>query len=247
MIASEKRVEEISKKSDSWPRRPNYGVSYKIKRYRKDCYRVLWEAFLRGELFPVEQALVEASVVEAGPLGDPRIVALSEQIETLSAIVALMQEHKAALLAEASGMAVVAANQQELLQRTDTISSQLDYVVALLEQLVGRQETLVGRQTTTETKVAKIDERTAHLTPAHAKYVHEMVDRIVQEIDRRNPGSTLNYARVYSQVYGRFKRYFRVAKYDQVADERFEEVKAWLQEELRRVRSGALPEQESLF
>ena len=117
----------------------------------------------------------------------------------------------------------------------------------MLEQLVGRQETLVGRQETTETKVAKIDERTAHLTPAHAKYVHEMVDRIVQEIDQRSPGSTLNYARVYAQVYGRFKRYFHVAKYDQVADERFEEVKAWLQEELRRVRSGTLPEQESLF
>ena len=165
---------------------------------------------------------------------------LSEQIETLSAIVELMQEHKAALLAEGSAMEAVAANQQELMTQTVMISSQLDYVVTMLEQLVGRQET-------TETKVAKIDERTAHLTPAHAKYVHEMVDRIVQEIDQRSPGSTLNYARVYAQVYGRFKRYFRVAKYDQVADERFEEVKAWLQEELRRVRSGTLPEQESLF
>ncbi len=72
--------------------------------------RALWGAFLRGELFPVEQALVEASVVEAGPLGDPRIVALSEQIETLSAIVELMQEHKAALVAEAGTIAVVEAN-----------------------------------------------------------------------------------------------------------------------------------------
>ena len=144
-------------------------------------------------------------------------------------------------------MVVVEANQRELLTRTDMISSQLDYVVALLEGLVGHQETLVGRQDTTETKVAKIDERTAHLTPTHAKYVHDAVDRIVQETDRRSPGSTLNYARVYAQVYGRFKRYFRVAKYDQVADERFEEVKAWLQAELRRVREGTLPEQESLF
>ena len=62
-----------------------------------------------------------------------------------------------------------------------------------------------------------------------------------------NKGSSLTYARVYAQVYGRFKRYFRVAKYDQVADERFEEVKAWLQGELRRVRGGTLQEQESLF
>ncbi len=230
------------------PTRVKPALQEKVQRYRRLCYRALWRAFQRGELFPVEEpTVVEGSVSAVAPPHDPRVVALSEQIETLSAIVELMQEHKASLLAEVGAMAVVEANQRQLLTRTDLISSQLDYVVTLLEGLVGRQETLVGRQETTETKVAKIDERTAHLTPAHAKYVHEMVDRIVQEIDRRSPGSTLNYARVYAQVYGRFKRYFRVAKYDQVADERFEEVKAWLQEELRRVRSGILPEQESLF
>jgi hypothetical protein len=225
------------------PKRVRADLQEKIKRYRRDCYRVLWEAFLRGELFPVEQTEVLASVVEAVPLGDPRVVALSEQIETLSAIVELMQEHKVALLAEGSAMSVVAANQQELMTSTDMISSQLDYVVTLLEQLVGRQETLAGRQETTETQVAKIDERTAHLTPQHAHDVREMVDRIVQETDRSSPGRPLTYA----QVYGRLKRQFRVAKYDQVSDERFEEVKAWLQEEWRRVRGGTLPEQENLF
>ena len=213
----------------------------RVQRYRGLCYRALWRAFQRGELFPVEEpTIVEASAPAVTQSHDPRVVALSEQIETLSAIVELMQEHKASLLAEAGWVAVVEANQRELLTRTDMISSQLDYVVTLLEGLVGRQET-------TETKVAKIDERTTHLTPAHAKYVHEMVDRIVQEIDRRSPGRPLTYAQVYAQVYGRFKRSFRVAKYDQVADERFEEVKTWLQGELRRVRGGTLPEQESLF
>jgi hypothetical protein len=93
------------------PKRVRADLQEKIKRYRRDCYRVLWEAFLQGELFPVEQTEVLASVVEAVPLGDPRVVALSEQIETLSAIVELMQEHKAALLAEGSAMSVVAANQ----------------------------------------------------------------------------------------------------------------------------------------
>jgi len=217
----------------------------RVQRYRGMCYRALWRAFQRGELFPVEEpTIVEASVPM---VHDPRVVALSEQIEMLSAIVVLMQEHKASLLAEGSTMAVVAANQQELMTRTDMISSQLDYVVTLLEGLVGREAALAGRQETTETKVAKIDERTAHLTPKHAQYVREMVDRIVQEIDQRSPGRPLTYAQVYARVYGRFKRSFGVAKYDQVSDERFEEVKAWLQEEWRRVRSGTLPQQESLF
>ena len=183
-----------------------------------------------------EPTILEASVSTITGSHDLRVVALSEQIETLSAIVELMQEHKAALLAEGSAMAVVAANQQELMTQTGMISSQLDYVVTLLEGLV-------GREATTETVVAKIDERTAHLTPQHAHDVREIVDRIVQEMDRRSPGRTLTYA----QVYGRLKHHFRVAKYDQVADERFEEVKTWLQEEWRRVRGGTLPEQESLF
>ncbi len=213
----------------------------RVQRYRGLCYRALWRAFQRGELFPVEEpSSVEASASSISGSHDLRVVALSEQIETLSAIVELMQEHKAALLAEGSAMTVVAANQQELMTQTLMISSQLDYVLTLLEGLVGRQES-------TETVVAKIDERTAHLTPQHAQYVREMVDRIVQEKDRRNPGRPLTYAQVYAQVYGRLRRQFRVAKYDQVSDERFEEVKTWLQEEWRRVRGGTLPEQESLF
>jgi hypothetical protein len=229
------------------PKRVRADLQEKIKRYRRDCYRVLWEVFLQGELFPVEQTDVLAGVVEVVPLGDRRVIALAEQIETLSAVVELMREHKAALLAEGSAMAVVAANQQELITSTAMISSQLDYVVTLLEQLVGRQETLAGRQETTETKVARIDERTAHLTPQHAQDVREMVDHIVQEMDRRSPGRPLTYARVYAQVYGRLKRHFRVAKYDQVSDDRFEEVKTWLQQEWRRVCGGTLPGQESLF
>jgi hypothetical protein len=213
----------------------------RVQGYRGLCYRALWRAFQRGELFPVEElTILKESASTITGSHDLRVIALFEQIETLSAIVELMQEHKEALLAEGSAMGVVASNQQELMTQTAMISSQLDYVVTLLEGLVGRQET-------TETRVAKIDERTARLTPQHAHYVREMVDRIVQEIDRRSPGRPLTYAQVYAQVYGRLKYHFRVAKYDQVSDERFEEVKTWLREEWRRVRGGTLPEQESLF
>lgn len=227
------------------PKRVRHDLQEKIKRYRKECYRVLWQAFVSGELFPEESPVVEAAVPVVAEVHDPRdvrLVALDEQIETLSAVVALMQEHRAALLAEReNGLAVVVTNQQELLTRTNMISSQLDYVVSLLELLVGRQET-------TEKKVMKIDERTAHLTPAHAKYVRDMVDRMVHAINQKSPGSTLNYARIYAQIYGRFKRSFNVAKYDQVADDRFEEVKAWLQEELRQISTGSQrPEQGMLL
>lgn len=208
----------------------------------KKTLTCLWRAFQEGELFSVDKSRVVEATATIIPDNDRRIMALDEQIETLSAVETLMQDHKAAILAEENGtMAVVVAGQQELLTRTDIISSQLDYVVGLLELLVGRQET-------TEQKVTKIDERTAHLTPKHTTYVHDMVERIVHTIDQKSPSSTLNYARVYTQVWGRFKRYFNVAKYDQVADERFEDVKAWLQEELRKVTDGTnSPEQPPLF
>jgi hypothetical protein len=223
------------------PSRVKPAYRERVQRYRGLCYRALWRAFQRGELFPVEEPTsVEASASTISVSHNLRVIALSEQIETLSAIVELMQEHKAALLAQGSSMGMVTANQQELMTRSALISSQLDYVVTLLEGLIGRQET-------TETVIAKIDERTAHLTPQHAHGVREMLDRIVLEIDRRSPGRPLTYAQVYAQVYGRLKHHFHVARYDQVSDESFEDVKTWLREEWRRVRDGTLPEQESLF
>ncbi len=75
----------------------------RVQRYRGLCYRALWRAFQRGELFPVEEPTsVEASASTIPGSHDLRIVALSEQIETLSAIVELMQVHQAALLADAA-------------------------------------------------------------------------------------------------------------------------------------------------
>lgn len=225
------------------PTRVKPELREKVQHYRRLCYRALWGAFQRGELFPVDESrgMVETAIPTIIDGNDRRIMALDEQIETLSAVVTLLQEHRAALLAEQNTtIEAVTAGQQVLLDRTHTISLQLDYVVALLEILVGTQET-------TEQKIRKIDERTAHLTPQHADYVRDMVERIVETISRKDPENTLNYARVYAQIYGRFKRSFHVAKYDQVADERFEEVKSWLQQELRRVNSGSDPEQGSLL
>ncbi len=90
------------------PTRVKPALQEKVQRYRRLCYRALWRAFQRGELFPVEEpTIVEASVPTVTGPHDLRVVALSEQIETLYAIVELMQEHKAALLAEGSAMAVV--------------------------------------------------------------------------------------------------------------------------------------------
>ena len=134
------------------------------------------------------------------PLGDQHIDALTEQINNLTAIVAFLQEHRRMLLEEAGQVVtIVEAGQQELLGRADHLSTQLTYVSSLLEQLV-------GRQSTTEAQVAKIEARTQRLTPAHARNVQGLVEKIVRESERRSPKGT---ALIHAQVYGRLKTHFR--------------------------------------
>ena len=144
--------------------KPSCEESYSLKRQRR--------------LRSVVPSTVEKTVV---PLGDQHIDALTEQINNLTAIVAFLQEHRRMLLEEAGQVVtIVEAGQQELLGRADHLSTQLTYVSSLLEQLV-------GRQSTTEAQVAKIEARTQRLTPAHARNVQGLVEKIVRESERRPP------------------------------------------------------------
>jgi hypothetical protein len=214
----------------------------RVRLYRKKCYRALWEAFLRGELFSEEAettsvvpSTVEKTVV---PLGDQHIDALTEQINNLTAIVAFLQEHRRMLLEEAGQVVtIVEAGQQELLGRADHLSTQLTYVSSLLEQLV-------GRQSTTEAQVARIEARTQRLTPAHARNVQGLVEKIVRESERRSPKGI---ALIHAQVYGRLKTHFRAGKFDEIPDERYSEVEAFLGDLLRQITGGEQPMQGNLF
>ncbi|HLZ58080.1 MAG TPA: phage antirepressor N-terminal domain-containing protein [Ktedonosporobacter sp.] len=232
------------------PTRVNADLQEKIHQYRQRCYRALWEAFLRGELFPEEAALVVPSTPEGVviPSGDPRIDQLTEQIDFLTAVKTFLEEHRAALIQEvgtvSAGLTMIEAGQQHLIQRadyiavrTDEINAQLVYVASLLEQLL-------GRQAVTEGQVARIDERTKRLTPAHARNVQGLVERIVEEHKHRHPrGPELTHM----HIYGRLKTRWRAGKFDEIPDERYPEVEAYLREELRKVASGELPEQGLLF
>jgi len=213
----------------------------KIHQYRQKCYRALWEAFQRGDLFSKEETGIVEAITEGKalvPSGNTSIDALTEQINTLTAIVAFLQEHRRALLEEAGQVvSVVEAVKLELLGRADQLSAQLTYVSSLLEQLVGRQET-------TEGKLARIEARTQRLTPAHARNVQGLVEKIVRESERRNAKGS---ATTHAHVYGRLKTHFRAGKFDEIADERYETVEEFLREMLRGVIGGEEPKQESLF
>lgn len=51
----------------------------------------------------------------------------------------------------------------------------------------------------------------------------------------------------YAIIYCRLKHSFRAGSYREIADERYEDVLAYLREELSRATSGEAPEQGSLF
>jgi hypothetical protein len=155
------------------------------------------------------------------PSSDPQIVALADQVDTLTEITTLVREYMETLL-EAQG-------------RT---SMQLEQAVHLLEALTNRQDV-------TENQVAKIDERTKRLTTAHGKAVQETVDLIATAIEKQSPHITTQLA--HSMVYGRLKKRFRARSYIEIPDERFDEVMTYLRQEYRKITGGDLPQQGGLF
>jgi P22_AR N-terminal domain/ORF6C domain len=152
---------------------------------------------------------------------DPQIIALADQVDTLTEITTLVREHMETLL-EAQG-------------RT---SMQLEQAVHLLEALTNRQDV-------TEDQVAKIDERTKRLTTAHGKTVQETVNFIAVALEKQSPNITSQLA--HSIIYGRLKKRFRARSYIEIPDERFDEVMSYLRQEYRRITGGDLPEQGNLF
>jgi hypothetical protein len=154
------------------------------------------------------------------PSTNPQAVEITEQISALTDVVNLLREHLAGLIV--------------LPGQVSGLSTQLDQAVNLLESLAERQEA-ADRQLT------QIDARTQRLTPAHAREVQTMVERMVRETRK------LPQPLTYAMIYGRLKHRFRVGSYSETSDDRFDELMTYLLDELRRATGGGAPEQGNLF
>ncbi|HEY1390667.1 MAG TPA: phage antirepressor N-terminal domain-containing protein [Ktedonobacterales bacterium] len=143
-----------------------------------------------------------------------------EQITDLTAVINLLREHLEMLLGLPSQVA--------------DLSAQVGETHALVESLATRQDA-------TETHLAAVDARTQRLTPAHARAVQEMVNRMVRET--RHSATPFTYA----TIYGKLKTRFQAGSYNQIADSRFDELMTWLRETLSNATGGEAPEQGSLF
>ena len=147
------------------------------------------------------------------PTHDPGVLALAEQIDTLNDVAHFLREHMQGVL-EAQGQ----------------VSLQLEKAVQLLEALTSRQES-------TETRLAKIDERTRRLTPTHVRQVQVQVEQLAQAMTQRQ--SRLSLAQAHALIYGRLKASFQVGSYKETPDERFEEIMRYLRDELQQIFGGA--------
>lgn len=143
-----------------------------------------------------------------------------EQIADLTGVINLLREHLEALLI--------------LPGQVTNLTLQVGETRTLVESLATRQDS-------TDARLETVDARTQRLTPAHTRAVQEMVDHMVRETRHSRTPLT------YTTIYGRLKHRFRVGSYKEVADNRFDELMAYLRDELSRATSGEAPEQSSLF
>lgn len=186
----------------------------KIESYQDELAPIAMQVFMR--VMGVQLSTTTAPTVIAA-----QITEISEQLETLMGVVMFLREHLDAQLSATNG-------------QIGALSLRLDDAITLLEALG-------ERQVTTESQIARIDERTQRLTPAHARSIQEMVDRMARETKRLAAPLT------YAIIYGRLKHRFRASSYREIADEQYEAVMAYLRDELRGALAGESPEQGNLF
>jgi hypothetical protein len=192
--------------------------------FQREATDILAEHFAskRQPALPAPQ-----SVVPADPQLASQVAQIAEQIDTMSGAVTLMREHLAALLS--------------LPAQVEGLSAQMNQAVTMLTSLAERQEAAEARIADTDAQLAAVDARTQRLSPAHTRQIQEMVDRMVRDTKR------LPIPLTYMVIYGRLKHRFRVGSYKEVADNRFDDLMAYLRGELSRATSGDSPEQGSLF
>jgi hypothetical protein len=152
---------------------------------------------------------------------DPIVRELAVQYNELLDIVQTMRADLTDLAATVSSM-------------PGEFDQKLDQVVAMLQQFLALQQEQ-------HTQIARIDERTKHLTPAHARAAQEYILDMVRQT--KHLSVPLNHYKIY----GRIRTKFRVPTYTEVDDERFDELMAFLRNELKKALGGDLPEQGNLF
>ena len=149
----------------------------KITRYRRECFRVLWQAF-RNEIMPAAAAA-------------PGLTTAQRALEVAEAVVALARQQ----VAHEAQLAQLAAEQQDLRSRHQVMADYLrGYIQQTQSHLDQHDQRLVGLEIHLSAG--------ARISEAQAAEVALAVKTVAHALESR--GQPNGYQRVYSELYRRY-------------------------------------------
>ena len=189
------------------------GIRPKLERYRRECFRVLWDAF-KPEILPVVDPEYAQTTAETTPA--ERALATIEALHTL-------------------------AKQQVELERWlghhDTRLNLVEDTVAAAHDRLDRAATVVGDQARRLQRIELTLAGGAVVTDAQAAAISEAVKALAFELGKKEADKGNPYQRVYSELY----RKFRVPSYKALPLESFPAVMQWLTEWWQELTEEAPP------
>ncbi len=182
----------------------------KLKRYRADCFRVLWQAFA-GEA----SAISSATTTIQAP-SSPDITAL-EHIEQMGLAIATMARQQIAFEQHVDSRFVTL--ESAMIERYDAVTGRLDQAAAVVGSLLRRVDAIEGVISPGQV-----------ISEAQAAEISTLVKAIATEMATHDTETGARGRNPYQAVFGELYRRFRVSSYHNIPLKRFTAVMAWLRE-----------------
>jgi len=185
----------------------------KLKRYRADCFRVLWHAFA-GEASDV------VSATEGIPVASPDSRVL-EHIEQMALAIARMAREQRAFEqhVDLRFTEMRTTLQSEIVAQHTTVMGRLDQAAAVVGNLLHRMNAVEGAVAPGQV-----------ISDSQAAEISALVKAIATEMAARDKTADGKGRNPYQAVFGELYRRFRVSSYHNIPLRRFGEVMTWLRE-----------------
>ncbi len=178
----------------------------KLRRYRADCFRVLWQAFA-GE---------SSALTTTAPAPSPDSLAL-EHIEHMALAIARMAREQRGF--EQHVEVRFTTLETDIAEQRDALSGRLDQAAVVVGSLLRRVDAIEGVVSPGQV-----------ISEAQAAEISTLVKAIATEMATRDKEIGAKGRNPYQSVFGELYRRFRVSSYHNIPLQRFADVMAWLRE-----------------
>jgi len=180
----------------------------KLRRYRADCFRVLWQAFA-GDA----SALTTATTA---PVPSPDSLAL-EHIEHMALAIARMAREQRGF--EQHVEVRFTTLETDIAEQRDALSGRLDQAAVVVGSLLRRVDAIEGVVSPSQV-----------ISEAQAAEISTLVKAIATEMAAKDTATGAKGRNPYQAVFGELYRRFRVSSYHNIPLRRFNDVMVWLRE-----------------